>query len=113
MPYSTLEEATSLHDVRNGCVLNEGTKPITVDYKWNAFARIIDVGGAYGSFLQNLLEVNKEPAGLLFDQAQVCSLLLACPLRQTCCWIHQGDENTMCNPPDSAWVTLPATCMRM
>ena len=63
-----------------------GTKPITVDYKWNSFARIIDVGGAYGSFLQNLLEVNRKPAGLLFDQAQVPTVpLLLAPLRHAAC----------------------------
>lgn len=48
-----------------------GSVPITTDHDWNSFARIIDVGGAYGSFLENLLAANKKPRGLLFDQAQV------------------------------------------
>ena len=44
---------------------------MTTDHDWDSFARIIDVGGAYGSFLAALLLANKQPRGVLFDQEQV------------------------------------------
>ena len=30
-------------------VLRAGTRPITTDYRWNGYGRIIDIGGAYVS----------------------------------------------------------------
>ncbi len=44
---------------------------MATDYKWNAHSRIVDIGGAYGSFMAHLLTVNRKPRGVLFDQPQV------------------------------------------
>ena len=41
------------------------------DYKWGAYCRFIDVGGAYGGFLADLLSSNPGATGVLFDQPQV------------------------------------------
>ena len=35
-------------------VLHAGTRPITTDYRWNSYGRIIDVGGAYVSAVLRL-----------------------------------------------------------
>ncbi|EIE23146.1 hypothetical protein COCSUDRAFT_66185 [Coccomyxa subellipsoidea C-169] len=50
---------------------NMGTNAMATDYKWNAHSRIVDIGGAYGSFMAHLLTVNRKPRGVLFDQPQV------------------------------------------
>ena len=34
--------------------LDAGTRPITTDYRWNSYGRIIDVGGAYVSLWSHL-----------------------------------------------------------
>jgi hypothetical protein len=44
---------------------------MATDYDWNSHSRIVDIGGAYGSFLAHLLTANRKPRGLLFDQSQV------------------------------------------
>ncbi len=49
------------------------------DYSWNQHARIVDIGGAYGSFIGHLLTVHKRPRGVLFDQSQACLLPLLRP----------------------------------
>ena len=46
-----------------------------VDYNWNRHGRIIDIGGAYGSFLASILAKHAKPQGVLFDQNQACPLL--------------------------------------
>jgi hypothetical protein len=56
-----------------------GSRAITVDHNWNSFSRIIDVGGAYGSFLEALLLANEKPSGVLFDQEQVSVWFLSWP----------------------------------
>ena len=43
---------------------------MATDYGWNSHERIVDIGGAYGSFLAHLLSVNIKPRGVLFDQPQ-------------------------------------------
>ncbi|BDA50265.1 3'-hydroxy-N-methyl-(S)-coclaurine 4'-O-methyltransferase [Coccomyxa sp. Obi] len=48
-----------------------GTHAMASDYGWNQHARIVDIGGAYGSFIGHLLTVHKRPHGVLFDQPQV------------------------------------------
>ena len=48
-----------------------------VDYNWNRHGRIIDVGGAYGSFLASILAKHAKPQGMLFDQSQACHSLPA------------------------------------
>lgn len=48
-----------------------GLHVAVVDYNWNRHARIIDVGGAYGSFLVSILAKHPKPRGVLFDQSQV------------------------------------------
>ncbi|BDA50119.1 Acetylserotonin O-methyltransferase [Coccomyxa sp. Obi] len=48
-----------------------GTNAMATDYDWNRHARIVDIGGAYGSFLAHLLTLNQQPRGVLFDQPQV------------------------------------------
>ena len=48
-----------------------GLHVAVVDYKWNRHGRIIDVGGAYGSFLASILAKHLKPRGVLFDQSQV------------------------------------------
>ena len=47
-----------------------------VDYSWNRHGRIIDIGGAYGSFLASILAKHPKPRGVLFDQSQVGRLAL-------------------------------------
>ena len=46
-----------------------------VDYNWNRHGRIIDIGGAYGSFLASILAKHAKPQGVLFDQSQACLTL--------------------------------------
>ena len=48
-----------------------------VDYNWNRHGRIIDIGGAYGSFLASILARHAKPQGMLFDQSQACHSLPA------------------------------------
>ncbi len=43
---------------------------MATDYGWNGHSRIVDIGGAYGSFMAHLLSVNHKPQGVLFDQPQ-------------------------------------------
>lgn len=47
-----------------------GLHVAVVDYKWNQHGRIVDIGGAYGSFLASILAKHAAPQGLLFDQCQ-------------------------------------------
>ena len=42
-----------------------------MDYNWNRYTRIVDIGGAYGSFLARLLRRNRRARGVVFDQPQV------------------------------------------
>ena len=39
-----------------------------LDYNWTRYSRIVDIAGAYGSFLARLLRRNTGAAGVLFDQ---------------------------------------------
>ena len=48
-----------------------GLHVAVVDYSWNRHGRIIDIGGAYGSFLASILAKHPKPRGVLFDQSQV------------------------------------------
>ncbi len=41
-----------------------------LDYNWTRFSRVVDIAGAYGSFLARLLRRNQRAAGVLFDQPQ-------------------------------------------
>jgi hypothetical protein len=41
-----------------------------LDYNWTRFARVVDVAGAYGSFLARLLRRSRRATGVLFDQPQ-------------------------------------------
>ena len=42
-----------------------------LDYNWRRYQRVVDIGGAYGSFLARILRHNAKAAGVLFDQPQV------------------------------------------
>ena len=48
-----------------------GGNTILQDYNWGKYARYIDIAGAYGSFLADLLKANPKTTGSLFDQSQV------------------------------------------
>lgn len=50
-----------------------GSNAMATDYRWNSHSRIVDIGGAYGSFMAHLLSINQKPRGVLFDQPQVDS----------------------------------------
>lgn len=54
-----------------------GTIAMAIDYEWNSHGRVLDIGGAYGSFLVHVLSANTKPRAVLFDQHQV-SILYAC-----------------------------------
>ena len=41
------------------------------DYNWKKYKRVVDIAGAYGSFLARILRHNTKAAGVLFDQPQV------------------------------------------
>lgn len=56
-----------------------GTHAMASDYGWNQHMRIVDIGGAYGSFIGHLLTVHKKPRGVLFDQPQARILHLIAP----------------------------------
>ena len=63
-----------------GCPINlayatAGLHVAVVDYNWNRHGRIIDIGGAYGSFLATILAKHAKPQGVLFDQSQACHSL--------------------------------------
>ena len=47
-----------------------GAEAVALDYNWNRYTRIVDVGGAYGSFLARLLRRNRRARGVVFDQLQ-------------------------------------------
>jgi hypothetical protein len=53
------------------CCPHVGTAPVVEDYPWAGHKRIIDIGGAYGSFIASLLERHSGLQGILFDQEQV------------------------------------------
>lgn len=42
------------------------------DYNWKKYGRYVDVAGAYGSFLADLMAQNPRARGTLFDRPQVC-----------------------------------------
>ena len=44
---------------------------MVLDYNWQRYQRVVDIGGAYGSFLARILRRNTKAAGVLFDQPQV------------------------------------------
>eukprot|EP00884_Botryococcus_braunii_P016481 jgi/Botrbrau1/3516/Bobra.341_2s0043.1 len=46
---------------------------ILSDYPWRRYSRYVDIAGAYGSFLADLLRMNPGARGVLFDQQQVVS----------------------------------------
>ena len=48
-----------------------GVKAIVLDFDWRASHRIIDVGGAYGSAVAEILKEHKNLEGVLMDQPQV------------------------------------------
>ena len=62
-------------------VLSAGGNGILQDYHWGRYERIIDIGGAYGSFIADLLKANPKSTGVLFDQPQVCAAWHAAPLQ--------------------------------
>lgn len=47
-----------------------GAEAVALDYNWSRYTRIVDVGGAYGSFLARLLRRNRRARGVVFDQSQ-------------------------------------------
>jgi len=51
-----------------------------LDYNWTRFTRVVDIAGAYGSFLARLLRRNQRAAGVLFDQPQARRRLCGQPL---------------------------------
>jgi len=51
--------------------LSTAVKTILADYKWNAYRRVIDIGGALGSVLGKVLQNNRGCEGVLFDQPEV------------------------------------------
>ena len=48
-----------------------GGNSILQDYPWGKYERHIDIAGAYGSFIAELLKANPKSTGVLFDQPQV------------------------------------------
>lgn len=48
-----------------------GAEAVALDYNWSRYTRIVDVGGAYGSFLARVLKRNRRARGVVFDQPQV------------------------------------------
>ncbi|CAL5225407.1 g8219 [Coccomyxa viridis] len=44
---------------------------ILQDYAWGKYAHYVDIAGAYGSFIAELLKANPKSTGVLFDQSQV------------------------------------------
>ncbi len=57
---------------------------MATDYDWKRHARIVDIGGAYGSFLAQLLTLNQRPRGVLFDQPQVLHQYRPASNNQSC-----------------------------
>lgn len=56
-----------------------GGNTILKDYPWGKYERHIDIAGAYGSFLADILKANSKSKGILFDQPQVSVMwLLTC-----------------------------------
>ena len=51
--------------------LYAGGNTILQDYPWGRYARYVDIAGAYGSFIAELLKANPKSTGVLFDQSQV------------------------------------------
>lgn len=45
------------------------------DFGWHKYTRLVDMGGAYGSFLAALLKQCPGARGVLFDQPQACSCI--------------------------------------
>ena len=58
-----------------------------LDYNWRRYQRVVDIGGAYGSFLARVLRRNTKAAGVLFDQPQV-TRPFGCPSALVCCEAH-------------------------
>ena len=56
--------------------LSAAVQTILADYKWDAYQRIIDIGGALGSVLGKVLQNKSRCEGVLFDQPEVIILLL-------------------------------------
>ena len=48
-----------------------GGNTILQDYAWGKYAHYVDIAGAYGSFIAELLKANPKSTGVLFDQSQV------------------------------------------
>eukprot|EP00891_Asterochloris_glomerata_P000609 jgi/Astpho2/609/Aster-x0028 len=48
-----------------------GAVPAVQDYPWERFRRVLDIGGATGSFLVTILKHHPRLTGVLFDQPQV------------------------------------------
>ena len=48
-----------------------GAEAVVLDYNWRRYQRVVDIGGAYGSFLARFLRHNTKATGVLFDQPQV------------------------------------------
>ena len=44
---------------------------ILQDYPWTRYRCYVDVAGAYGSFMADLLAMNPQSIGVLFDQPHV------------------------------------------
>ncbi len=52
-------------------LLTAGGNSILQDYPWGKYERHVDIAGAYGSFVADLLTANPKSTGVLFDQPQV------------------------------------------
>lgn len=65
--------------------MGTGAEAVVLDYNWRRYQRVVDIGGAYGSFLARVLRRNTKAAGVLFDQPQaICPFKLcesACVLQ--------------------------------
>ena len=53
--------------------MGPGAEAVVLDYNWQRYQRVVDIGGAYGSFLARILRRNTKASGVLFDQPQVTS----------------------------------------
>ena len=74
-----------------------------LDYNWWRYQRVVDIGGAYGSFLARVLRHNTRAAGVLFDQPQVASplhcsreLLWACKSSRALCGTPAARRQACC-----------------
>ena len=70
-----------------------GGPALLADFRWHRFSRLLDIGGAHGSFLAALLRLNPKATGVLFDQPEVRV-------------VPQGQQLCMSSP----WLKLSLHC---